>query len=127
MKQDLPGFLKFFLPFILFLFILQYAVVNFLMNLQLYYSTYSIYVFHLLATFSVYAFVVFVHKSFPDKSGFAFMGASFFKMVAAVFFLLPMLLSDGPSKFAEVVAFFIPYFLFLIFETFFVVKIINQK
>lgn len=127
MKQDLLSFLKVFLPFILFLFIIQYTVVNYLNDYHLYYSTYSIYIFHFLATFSVYTFVVFVHKSFADKSGFAFMGASFFKMIAAVLFLLPMLLSDSPSKFVGVLAFFIPYFLFLIFETFFVVRIINQK
>lgn len=127
MRQDLLSFLKFFIPYILLLFIIQYTVVNYMTDLELYYNTHSIYLFHFLATFLVYAFVVFVHKSFADKSGFAFMGASFFKMLAAILFLLPMLLSDSSSKFADVVAFFIPYFMFLIFETFFVVKIINQK
>jgi uncharacterized Tic20 family protein len=55
------------------------------------------------------------------------MGASLFKMLAAVLFLLPMLLNNENSPFINLLSFFLPYFLYLIFETFFAVKLINSK
>lgn len=127
MKEKIIGFLKVFFPFVVLLFVLQLAVVTYGLDVELYYSTWAIYSFHFLATFLIFVFVVFVHQNFEEKTGFAFMGTSFLKMLAAILFLLPMLLSDNPSKLADVVAFFLPYFLFLIFETYFVVKLINPK
>jgi len=68
-----------------------------------------------------------VHKTFSDKTGFAFMACSLLKMMAAVLFLLPVMLNDTPNPLQDIVAFFIPYFLFLIFETIYAVKLINTK
>lgn len=127
MKQKLLDFLKIYLPFVVVLFVIQYLVVNYALDVELYYSTWSIYTFHLFASFFMYATVLFVHLTFSEKTGFAFIAFSFLKMLAALLFLLPMLLSDSPSKFTDMIVFFIPYFLFLIFETGFVVKIINEK
>jgi len=54
------------------------------------------------------------------------MGLSLFKMFAAVIFLLPLILSGVNAVFANILAFFIPYFLFLVFETLYAVKLINK-
>lgn len=127
MKLQLAAFLKIYLPFSIILFAIQYSVVNFSLETELYYSTLSIYAFHFIATFLVYALVLLVHQNFKNQSGFAFMGLGLFKMIGALVFLLPLLLGEMGNKFTELMAFFIPYFIFLMFETIYVVKIINQK
>lgn len=127
MKLQLAAFLKTYLPFSIILFAIQYVVVNFSLESELYYSTLAIYVFHFLATLLVYGLVLWVHQHFKNQAGFAFMGLGFIKMIAALVFLLPLLLGDMGNKFTELMAFFIPYFIFLMFETIYVVKIINQK
>ncbi|CAL68214.1 hypothetical protein [Christiangramia forsetii] len=127
MQAKLISFLKLFIPFSILLFIAQFAVVNYLLNIDLYYTTLAVYSFHIVATFLIYLFLVFVNKSFSDKTGFAFMACSLLKMLAAVLFLLPMMLNDVPNPFEDLILFFIPYFLFLIFETIYAVKLINTK
>jgi hypothetical protein len=92
-----------------------------------YYSLFAIYAFHFLATLIIYIFLLFVHNNFSDKTGFAYMGASLLKMLAAIIFLLPLMLSDIPKPFENIIAFFIPYFLYLTFETLYAVKLINSK
>lgn len=127
MKAKLIPFLRFFIPFSLFLFGLQFVLVNYFLETDLYYSTVSIYAFHVIATLLIYLFLIYVHNTFRDKTGFAFMGSSLLKMLAAVLFLLPMMLSDVANPFQDMIAFFVPYFLFLIFETVYAVRLINIK
>lgn len=127
MKKKLSGFLKILLPFAFLLFLVQYVMVNYVFNPQLYYSTFTIYSFHLIATFLVYLLLVYVHDKFEDKTGFAFMATSLLKMLAALIFLLPMLLSDIASAFTNVLAFFIPYFLFLVLETIYAVRLLTSS
>jgi len=68
-----------------------------------------------------------VYKKSQDHAGFAFMGTSLLKMLAAILFLLPGFLSDDKPSFTNILNFFIPYFVFLIFEAIQVIKLINQK
>lgn len=122
------GFLIRLIPFTLLLFLIQYLVVTYLMGpTDFYYTQLSIYLFHFLATLLIYLGLLLVYKHFKDFTGFGFMAASFFKMVAAIVFLLPMLLNYTGNAFANLLAFFIPYFLFLIFETYYAVRLINSK
>jgi hypothetical protein len=74
-----------------------------------------------------YGFLLFVNKTFADRTGFAFMGFSLLKMLAAIVFLIPLLQSEVVSKIPDVSAFFIPYFLFLFTETFFAVRLLNKQ
>lgn len=127
MKQQVTSFLKSYFPFTLILFAIQYWVVNDVLEMDAYYSTISIYIFHFIATLLVYLIVLWVHDNFNDKAGFAFMGLGLFKTLASLIFLLPLLLGDSQSKFADLMTFFIPYFLFLIFETLYVVRKINEN
>jgi|TARA_R100001369_G_scaffold92170_1_gene135815 hypothetical protein len=126
MKNDLLAFLKRLLPFSILLWLIQFLLQQYVFEVEFYYSSFSIYLFHFLATFLIYLSLVFVYKNFTDKTGFAFMGLSLFKMVAAVIFLLPLVLSEVNAVFVNVLAFFIPYFLFLVFETLYAVKLINK-
>lgn len=121
------NFLKFFLPYALILYILQYFVtVQLFASVPFYYSTWSIYVFHIIIALAAYLFLLFVHKNFPDKTGFTFMGMGVIKMMACVVFLIPMIQSDTVDRIPDVAAFFIPYFMFLLFETIIAVRLINK-
>ncbi len=126
MKNELLAFLKRLLPFSILLWLIQFLLQRYVLEVKFYYSSFSIYLFHFLATFLIYLSLVFVYKNFSDKTGFAFMGLSLFKMFAAVIFLLPLILSGVNAVFANILAFFIPYFLFLVFETLYAVKLINK-
>ena len=111
MGRPFLNFLKVFLPFALILFGIQFYIVSNFVEATLYYSTVSNYAFHILATLSIYAILLFISLNFEDKTGFAFMGMGLLKMLAAVLFLLPALLDDEVSIFAQVIAFFVPYFI----------------
>ncbi|WP_081208097.1 hypothetical protein [Salegentibacter sediminis] len=126
-NNKLSGFLKVFLPFSILLFVTQYLLLNFIFESELFYPVWAVYLFHFFATFIIYSILIWVHHNFQDKTGFAFMGLSLLKMLAAIVFLLPLILSEVSSVFLNILAFFIPYFLFLIFETLYVVKLINLK
>jgi hypothetical protein len=121
------NFLKIFLPFALLLFGIQYTItLQLFVTTPFYYALWSVYVFHFIATVASYLFLLFVHKSFPDKAGYTFMGTGVLKMMACVIFLIPMIQSDIVNRVPDVGAFFIPYFLFLLFETMVAVRLINK-
>jgi len=127
MMSPFLNFLKYLVPFSIVLFLAQhFTIANLFADIPLFYSTWSIYVFHIIITMLSYLFLLFVHKTFPDKTGFTFMGAGLIKMMIAVVFLIPMIQSDTIDRIPDVVAFFIPYFLFLFFETIFAVRLINK-
>lgn len=121
------NFLKYLIPFAIVLFLVQhFTVANLFKDIPFFYSTWSIYVFHIIITVLSYLSLLFVHKNFPDKTGFTFMGIGLIKMMAGVVFLIPMIQSDTIDRIPDVAAFFIPYFLFLFFETIFAVRLINK-
>ena len=126
--QQFYKFLKLIIPFSIVLFFIQkYTIDSFFQNITFFYSTWSIYLFHLLITLVSYGFLLFVNRTFADKTGFAFMGFSLFKMMAAIVFLIPLIQSDLESQIPDVSAFFIPYFLYLFFETFFAVRLLSKQ
>lgn len=120
-------FLKYFIPFSIVLFVVQYFTMQFLSDkFTFLYSAWSIYLFNIVATFLVYLFLIFVNKNFPNYTGFAFLGASFFRMMLAIIFLIPLIKGDVKSPIVDLSTFFIPYFLFLLFETYFTIRLINK-
>ena len=126
--QQFYKFLKLIIPFSIVLFFIQnYIIGSFFQNITFFYSTWSIYLFHLLITLVSYGFLLFVNRTFADKTGFAFMGFSLFKMMAAIVFLIPLIQSDLESQIPDVSAFFIPYFLYLFFETLFAVRLLSKQ
>lgn len=121
------SFLKYFFPFSIVLFSAQYFIVtNVFADVSFFYSTWSIYAFHIIITLLSHLFLLFVHQTFPDKTGFTFMGISVVKMMAAVVFLIPMIQSDTIDRIPDITIFFIPYFLYLFFETIFAIRLINK-
>lgn len=125
MKELFLNFFKRFVLFAVALFFFQFIVVDYIYDLELFYSTAAVYGFHFAATLLVYFALLFVYANFPDKTGFAFIGFGLFKMFASVLFLVPMLLNESLNPFQDILAFFVPYFLFLAFETVSAVKLLN--
>lgn len=120
-------FLKLFIPYALVLFGLQYfTTLQLFSDIPFYYSTWSIYVFHIVITLVAHLCLLFVHKNFHEYAGYTFMGLGVIKMMACVVFLIPLIKSDTISRIPDVAAFFIPYFMFLLFETIFAVRLINK-
>ncbi|MGX7667824.1 hypothetical protein [Flavobacterium pedocola] len=128
MKQKLLFFLKQFLPFSVVLFFAQYFIVQELFKeTPFYYQTLSVYTFNIVVTLLSFVFLVFVSNTFFDKTGYAFLAMGLIKMMGAIVFLLPLIQSDFEDKKPDVFAFFVPFFLFLLFETIHSVRLLNQK
>ena len=62
-----------------------------------------------------------------DKVGYAFVACSLLKMVFSVVFLIPVITSPQHSKIPDILAFFIPYFIYLGLDTYFTLRLLNQK
>ena len=120
-------FITYFIPYTLLLYFLNKIIINHIFyDLKLETSIVSIYLFLFIATLIIYIFLFFVNKKYPEKTGFAFLTTGLLKMMASVVFLLPLIQSKNIVV-NDVIAFFVPYFLFLIFETIFAVRLINAR
>lgn len=121
-------FLKYFVPFSIVLFLIQFFLMQSLSEkITFFYSAWSIYLFNIVTTVLIYLVLTFINKNFSTYTGFSFLGLSFFKMMAAIVFLIPFIKSDVSNPIIDVTAFFIPYFLFLLFETYFTIRLINKS
>lgn len=127
MKKDFQFIVYFLFLITVFCAVQHYGSRYFFPELKFYFSTIQIYIFQLLATFAVCLFVFYVNKVFFDKTGFAFIAATFIKMMACVLFLFPFIQSDIENKVPDVVLFFIPYFIFLLFDTIFAVRLMKEQ
>lgn len=124
-KEYLKPILQLILITVL-LFGLQSILIHFFMKQTVFYiNAFKIYVFHFFTTFIIVLTLVKIKKIIPDKVGFTFMGFSVFKMIASIVFLLPLTDSNCLDPIPDVLAFFIPYFILLFYETFYLVSILN--
>jgi hypothetical protein len=120
-------FITYLIPYTLLLYLLNKLIISrFFYDFKLETNIVSIYLFLFTATMFIYFFLVFVNKKYPEKTGFAFLTTGLLKMMASVVFLLPLIQSKKIVV-NDVIAFFVPYFLFLIFETIFAVRLINKS
>lgn len=128
MKNSIVRFLVFFVPFVVTLYFLLYYFDKELFSEQdFFYSPFSVICFLFVSTLIIYATIDYINRVLPDKSGFAFLGFGMLKMFAAVIFLIPLIQSEVGDKIPAVFFFFVPYFMVLFIETFFVIRLINKK
>lgn len=126
MLSKLVHFLKNLFLFTLVIGGIQFLIMRFLFEEQsFYYNAFAIYGFLYLITSLIYLAVLYINYNFSDYTGYAFMGSSLLKMFIAILFLIPVLTLKEGNTLRDLMAFFIPYFLFLIFETVFVVKLLH--
>jgi len=100
----------------------SYLAHYFLHTTALFFPLWHIYLFHFFVTIILFSVLNYKYKSGQKNIFNFFMGLTLLKMILAVLFLLPLLVSDFEYKQADVFNFFIPYFLFLSFEIFSVLK-----
>ncbi|MCM2302588.1 MAG: hypothetical protein NDI80_08180 [Flavobacteriaceae bacterium] len=127
MKKEIKHLLKYLLGITLLLHGAQNIVQkNIFDSILFYYPTYVIYFFHFTITFLILLSLIAVKNIFFEKTGFAFMALSLLKMLASVIFLLPLIQSEKFNYIPDVIAFFVPYFIFLFFEIFYSIKLLNS-
>jgi hypothetical protein len=95
-------------------------------SLQTYYALEGIALFFMISTFAVVALLKLVHNFAEDKVGFAFMGLILLKGFGSFLFLLPGFLAEIKPSFAAIMFFFLPYFIFLIYEVITAIGILNS-
>jgi hypothetical protein len=110
----------------LFFIIHWYISHHFFSQVDLILPLYSIYGFHFLTVLIVYTIVNFRYSSGKKEIFNLFMGATLFKMILCLVFLLPVLLNPNENATFEVINFFIPYFLFLAFEIVNIVRFLKD-
>jgi len=127
-KQNVLKFLTHFSIFAILLFAIHQLLNTFaFVDTKFYYNPWSIHLFLFLITLVLYIGVAYIKTIFKDKAALVFLGGSFLKMLAGILFLLPYFNNKDYFNIENVLAFFIPYFCYLAFEAYYVLKLINEK
>lgn len=103
-----------------------YLLNHFAKDIDFFFPLWHIYLFHALVTTALYTSVNYRYSSGKTDIFNLFMVLTFLKMVLAILFLLPLLLSAMENKQPDVFNFFIPYFLYLFFEVFALTRFLQK-
>lgn len=109
---------------VLFHYFLEYSLPG---HPKSYFSIWETYTFLALLTLIGYIMVLYIHLRDAEKTGMAFIAIGLFKMLAAVLFLYPLISSESDNILAQVLIFFIPYFLYLGFDTYFTIRLLSKN
>jgi hypothetical protein len=85
------------------------------------------YIVNAIMALLIYCTLFFLRKKYLDVLGFIFMAGSFLKFGVYFIFFLPQYRVDGEIIRLEATSFLIPYLTCLIVETFYLVKLLNNK
>jgi hypothetical protein len=105
----------------------QYILHYFAASFNFFFPLWHIYTFHILVAVVIYTVINYRYSNGKTEIFSLFMGITLVKMILAIVFLLPLLLSDFLKKQPDVFNFFIPYFIYLFLEVFFVTKFLQKK
>ena len=105
----------------------QYILHYFAASVNFFFPLWHIYAFHVLVAVVIYTIINYRYSGGKTEIFTLFMGITLVKMILAILFLLPLLLSDFQKKQPDVFNFFIPYFIYLFLEVFFVTKFLQKK
>ncbi|MEM9679138.1 MAG: hypothetical protein AAF901_02340 [Bacteroidota bacterium] len=103
-----------------------YLLHHFAKDISFFFPVWQIYAFHCVVTLVMYSLINYRFSSGKKDIFNLFMILTFLKMVLAIVFLLPLLLSDFENKQPDVFNFFIPYFLYLFFEVYTLTKLLQK-
>ena len=106
---------------------LAYLMFIFLKEITFFNPIHSIYIFLSLIFFISYVILVLISKFFFNQTGYGFLAFGIIKMAFSVVFLMPLIKSNFEDKVPDVLAFFVPFFCFLFFETIYSIKLLNQE
>ena len=96
----------------------SYLLHYFAGDTSFFFPIWQIYTFHIIVTFLLFTIINYKYSKGSTQIFNTFMVSTFLKMILAILFLLPLLMSDFENKQPDVFNFFIPYFLFLFFEVY---------
>lgn len=85
------------------------------------------YVWLVIMSLVTYGLVVLVHYVIKEYTGFAFIASIVFKMFVSLWFLYPLIESDELNKTPDIVNFFLPFFIFLIFEVWYSIRLLHAE
>ncbi|MEO1030075.1 MAG: hypothetical protein AAFX55_01660 [Bacteroidota bacterium] len=105
----------------------SYLLHHFASGMDFFFPIWQIYGFHFVITLILYSVINYRYSSGKTDIFNIFMVMTFSKMVLAILFLLPLILSDVKNKQPDVFNFFIPYFLYLFFEVFALTKFLQKQ
>ena len=117
-KRQITFIIQLLVASILLFAIHAYLIHYFAGDTVFFFPVWQIYAFHILVTFLLFTVINYKYSRGSTQIFNTFMVSTFLKMILAILFLLPLLLSDLENKQPDVFNFFIPYFLFLFFEVY---------
>lgn len=105
----------------------SYMIFHFAGTVELFFPLWHIYVFHTIVATLIFTIVNYQHSKGKKEILNIFLGSTILKMILAILFLLPLILSDLEKKQPDTINFFIPYFLYLAFEIYTITQFLRQK
>lgn len=124
-KRQYSFFIQLLLITVILFGIHSYLIYHF-SNQAIFFPIWQIYLFHFMVTLALYTLINYKYSQSTTKIFNAFMLSTMVKMVLAILFLLPLLLSSLDDKIPDVFNFFIPYFIFLIFEIYSITSLLKE-
>ncbi len=105
----------------------SYLLYYFAAKTIFFFPIWHIYLFNFLLTASLYTIINYKYSKDKTTVFNVFMISTLLKMVLVIVFLLPLVMGEVKDKKPDVFNFFIAYFLFLIFEVYFITKFLNNN
>jgi hypothetical protein len=105
----------------------SYLFHHFVKEVNLFFPLWQIYTFHLIVALAIYTIINYKFHTGKKDIFNLFLVMTLFKMVLAILFLLPLILSDFENKKPDVFNFFIPYFVYLFFEVITISKFLQKS
>ncbi len=91
------------------------------------YSIFCLYFCFMISTMVIILLLILVKQKTIDNVGYTFMGLTLFKMGICYIFLKPILNSSNKFIASEKINFFAIFMLYLVIETLFAIRILNNK
>jgi len=104
-----------------------YLGFQFFSEIDLILPIFTIYIFNFITVLIVYTVMNYRYSIGKIQILPLFLGATLFKMVLAIVFLLPILLKPNENATLETLNFFIPYFFYLAFEIMAIMHLMKEK
>ena len=108
-------------------FFISYGLNKSLIDIQLQYSLFSVYLFHALSAIIVYLIIEFLFTKLPNQVGYAYLMLMCFKIGAFVLIFQKSVFAVDLVALQERISLVVPLFIFLIIEALLVGKLLTNK
>jgi hypothetical protein len=119
--------ISFILLAITLLFVTSYNLHHYLINEEMFFSLFNIYLFHAVFAILIYICIEIVADKLPNQAGYAYLMLMCFKIGAFVLIFQASVFSLEVLSRTQRLALVVPLFLFLIAEALAVAKLLNSK